>query len=229
MSGEVWGPGLASSPQNYVVLPDQPWLDGFSVQKGLIRQFVAMPLGEGFTAEEQLTGKAEHGGLQIQVFPMQRERYQLLRKERPWLFETTMACLSMSAAEPEMGLAPGGLMRQEIYKDPYGIGWWDRSVTARCFVHILNSDRYRAITGCRPPTEPLTAERYQEAGIPWFDYYSADATALQGAPALAQLDSVAAKTIKKGGRVKESTVSIDEGEIVQLGQRRAGGVREGKF
>ena len=40
-----------------------------------IRQFVAMPLGEGFTAEEQITGKAEHGGLQIIVYPMKHEAY----------------------------------------------------------------------------------------------------------------------------------------------------------
>ena len=40
VSGGDWMPGLARSPQNYLVMPDQPWLDGFSVQKGLIRQFV---------------------------------------------------------------------------------------------------------------------------------------------------------------------------------------------
>lgn len=31
-------------------------------------QFVAMPLGEGYTVEEQLTGKAEIGGLQFDIF-----------------------------------------------------------------------------------------------------------------------------------------------------------------
>ena len=58
------------------MVPGQPWLDGFCVEKGLIRQFVAMPLGEGFTAEEQLTGEAEHGGLQIAVYPMKRSIYE---------------------------------------------------------------------------------------------------------------------------------------------------------
>jgi hypothetical protein len=48
-----------------VVVPEQPWLDGYCVEKGIIRQFVAMPLGAGYTAEEQISGKAEHGGLQI--------------------------------------------------------------------------------------------------------------------------------------------------------------------
>ena len=53
--------------------PEQPWLDGFNVSEDFIRQFIAMPLGEGFTAEEQITGKAEHGGLQIIVYPMKHE------------------------------------------------------------------------------------------------------------------------------------------------------------
>jgi hypothetical protein len=28
-----------SDPQNYVVVPGQPWLDGFAAGEGLIRQF----------------------------------------------------------------------------------------------------------------------------------------------------------------------------------------------
>ena len=62
VTGEVWSEGRSEAPQDYMVVPGQPWLDGFCVEKGLIRQFVAMPLGEGYTVEEQLTGEAEHGG-----------------------------------------------------------------------------------------------------------------------------------------------------------------------
>ena len=75
VTGEPWTNDLSEQPQNYLAVPDQPWLDGFCVEKGLIRQFVAMPLGEGYTAEEQLTGEARHGGLQIVVYPMQAPRY----------------------------------------------------------------------------------------------------------------------------------------------------------
>jgi hypothetical protein len=71
--GNTWEPGLNRGPQNYMVHPGQPWLDGYAVSRGIIRQFVAMPLGAGYSAEEQITGKAEHGGLQLQVFPMRRE------------------------------------------------------------------------------------------------------------------------------------------------------------
>jgi hypothetical protein len=63
VTGETWADGLSRPPQNYLVTPGQPWLDGFVVRKGVIRQFVAMPLGTGYSAEEQITGKAETGGL----------------------------------------------------------------------------------------------------------------------------------------------------------------------
>ena len=44
----------------------------------MIRQFVAMPLGRGYSVEEQLTGVAVHGGLQIVAWPMKHERYAIL-------------------------------------------------------------------------------------------------------------------------------------------------------
>jgi len=75
VSGESWTGNLQRKPQNYVVVPDQPWLDGFAVGKGRIRQFVAMPLGSGHSVEEQLTGAAENGGIQLQVYPMRAEPY----------------------------------------------------------------------------------------------------------------------------------------------------------
>lgn len=61
--------------QNYVVVPPQKFLDGFCTNTGVVRQFVAMPLGSGATVEEQLTGKAGFGGLQFQVYPLEVNRY----------------------------------------------------------------------------------------------------------------------------------------------------------
>src|SRR5579885_184322 len=76
VTGEAYTAGLRRKPQDYLVVPGQPWLDGFCVKKGIIRQFVAMPLGEGYTAEEQITHKAEHGGLQIVVYPMKAKVFE---------------------------------------------------------------------------------------------------------------------------------------------------------
>lgn len=172
VSGEGWRGGLSTDPQDYVVIPDQPSLDGFNVAKGYIRQFVAMPLGKGFTAEEQITGEAEHGGLQIVAYPMKRETYEEIVERRLQadyeLNDMAMECC-LSAPEPDMGLAPGGLMRQEIYEDDYGLEAWDQEQGFRCFVHLANSEQYQAITGHAPPHKPPTVGDYTEAGLPWFD------------------------------------------------------------
>lgn len=62
VTGEDYVDGLRRGPQNYLSIPEQPWLDGYVVEEGIIRQFVAMPLGQGYSVEEQITGEAEHGG-----------------------------------------------------------------------------------------------------------------------------------------------------------------------
>ena len=161
-TGESWREGLSRNPQDYLVIPTQPWLDGYCVAKGIIRQFVAMPLGEGYTVEEQLTGEAEVGGLQIEVFPMKRavfERRFPIVPRRPY---TGHAVLSGRAHGFEMGLAPGGRMRQEIYKDPYSIHDWDGDHRSRCFVHLVNSVGWWQLTGERPPSKPLSAKEYTD-------------------------------------------------------------------
>ena len=209
VTGKSFRNELRRRPQDYVVIPDQPWLDGFCVRKGLIRQFVAMPLGQGYTAEEQLTGAAEHGGLQIVAYPMKASRYEKLMAERISV-RYDMDVLCSPAPQPSaMGLAPGGMMRQEVYPDDHGFSAWERDVRSRCFVHLLNSGQYRTVTGFAPPYEPPTAGDYTEAGLPWFEYFDTDLEALEGAPRLDRLDSVGAR------RVKEGKPPLDEGANVK--------------
>ena len=57
------------SIQDYVVTPSQRWIDGIANEEGLVRQFVAMPLGSGYSVEAQITGEEVHGGLQFLVIP----------------------------------------------------------------------------------------------------------------------------------------------------------------
>ncbi|WP_412075694.1 hypothetical protein ACLF6K_07340 [Streptomyces xanthophaeus] len=70
VSGERWTGRLARTPQNYLVLPRQPWLDGINSGDGTVRQFVAVPLGLGATVEGQVTGEETTGGVQLQAFPL---------------------------------------------------------------------------------------------------------------------------------------------------------------
>ena len=227
VSGEPWSDSLDADPQNYLVVPGQPWLDGYCVEKGIIRQFVAMPLGEGYTAEEQLTGAAKHGGLQVSVCPMKRDVYEKLFGDRFRAEEETgEVCYSPGPAHYDMGLAPGGRMRQEIYDDEYGLDAWDQEHKSRCFVTIANSMQWLAITGERPPTSPPTALQYTDAGFPWFDYYDGDRTALSGSETLAGLKSVARTGLEKGESPFAENDSLEVSGVVRLGAAGKRAVRE---
>lgn len=231
VTGASWDNTLHAEPQDYVVIPRQPWLDGFCVAKNLIRQFVAMPLGQGFTAEEQLTGLAEHGGIQIIAYPMKLDAYMALMEKRRIGMAEICCMKSMapcSIKRDEMGLAPGGLMDQQVFEDEYGVDVWDTTDSSRCFVHILNSDQYRRATGTTPPTKPPTAQEYSKAGLPWFDYYDETVGSLSGTKTLINLDSVATQVFKQG----KGTMS-DNGPIIPTKIVRLKGwgkeIREGKF
>ncbi|KIJ11840.1 hypothetical protein PAXINDRAFT_83873, partial [Paxillus involutus ATCC 200175] len=93
----------------------QLWLDGISTSPGVVRQFVAMPLGKGYTAEGQVTGAEvgllvcfqpwfmlsfqNVGGIQIDVFP----KYDIPRMEFGYL-----ACdVNMYKTARQLGLKVG--------------------------------------------------------------------------------------------------------------------------
>lgn len=223
VSGKDWTGGLSQSPQDYLVTPEQPWLDGWCVEKGIIRQFVAMPLGGGHSVEEQLSGNAEWGGIQIQVYPLRadilfKERFRdaypkkyaqildlllpaikssparYMRLQESTAFPPVMACL----AEPSMGLGAGGKMRQEIYQDRRKLSDWNTAENSRCFVHLCDSMQWREITGELPPACPVTAREYENAGLPWFDHYDEKLTALAGAHRLTGIKSVSTMAKEQG-------------------------------
>ncbi len=227
ITGEPWsGMGLAKT-DDHLVVPEQPWLDGYCFEKGMIRQFVAMPLGAGYSVEEQLTGEAEHGGLQIVVYPMKREAFERHFPKDDEDRSGMDLCCAMESAAPEMGLAPGGMMRQEIYEDPYKLAEWDQEAGSRCFTHIANSMVWRAITGQSPPTVPPTAEEYTRAGMPWFDYYDDKHAAIDGAETFKTVKSVVEMGKDKGDMPLPENQSVTPEQIVALrAGLRKGQVRE---
>ncbi len=228
ISGKEWTNGLSADPQDYVVIPEQPWLDGFNVSGGHIRQFVAMPLGEGFTAEEQITGEAEHGGLQIIAYPMKRDFYakHVEHFKKQHVAMCSVADDGCAVPDLDMGLAPGGLMRQEIYEDEYGMEAWDQQNGFRCFVHLANSALYQEITEHQPPHKPPSAKDYTDAGFPWFDFYS-DKKTLAGTATLSELTSVGAKMIQKGKGPLPDNDPVQPRIIKTF--RGGNTVRDGKF
>ena len=234
VTGDEWQNNINHSPQDYIVVPTQPWLDGYCVKKGIIRQFVAMPLGSGYSTEEQLTGSAEHGGLQIVVFPMERtvfeKRFPKRKVEPPHRQVKYSACLSICEPSPDMGLAPGGRMKQEIFEDPFDFRDWDTGNSSRSFIHLANSLVWRSITGETPPTIPFTSKEYARAGLPWFDYYDDKATPLNGSEKLNGLKSVVEMGKEKGDNPLPENESVITDKVMDLRKNLAKDeVREGIF
>ena len=207
-----------------------------------------MPLGAGYSVEEELTGQAEFGGIQLQAYPLSAEAYyrdevaaelpsslcqlldhffdEHLEKNDPYRYGRCFAALPRFAAG-SMGLGAGGKMQQEIYRDPRQFADWDQTQTCRCFVHLCNSLVWRQVTGTNPPHPPLTAKEYQQARIPWFDYYRDDLKPLKGSKRLAGVKSVAQLGQEKNSQPLPENSSIAPELIVQYGNtRRPGEIRE---
>ena len=135
------------------------------------------------------------------------------------------------AAHLDMGLAPGGRMRQEIYDDPYDLADWDTEHASRCFVHIANSLVWQSITGEPPPTPPPTADALHRApACPGSTTTPRAQTAVEGSEKLAGM-----KTVKEIGEAK-GDVPLPENEsvtpenVVKLRAKLAKDqVREGAF
>ena len=203
VSGEPWSDRLSRKPQNYVVLPRQPWLDGINSGKGTVRQFVTVPLGLGATVEGQVTGEEVWGGVQLQSFPLSEEELAKWREEerrraeraatarnRGYGVPVPMAPMAMAAppapsgaAGPQrsgaaMGLGVGGSMRQEVYRDDRPLTAWAERPAGRVFVHLVTPPEWRRITGEAPPPSPVDRAAYTRAGLPWFDYFDEDAADL---------------------------------------------------
>jgi len=221
VSGMAWQNGLNHEPQDYVVVPEQPWLDGFNTRQGEIRQFVAEPLGAGETVEEQLTGRAEHGGMQIAACPMRRDvfdrRFPEGKRASGERFQVDSCTSSIvRCSKPDMGLGAGGRIEQKIYDDRYGIDSWEQSGLSRCFVHLCDARSWRSITGEPPPHHPLTKAEYKRLGIPWFTYYDEDLAAVKPSPRLAKVRPVKSSAKKHfeaasgpAGQRAEPTLRVD--------------------
>lgn len=245
LTGGPWRNGLNRNPQDYLVVPEQPWLDGFAVEKGIIRQFVAMPLGAGYSVEEQLSGKAEFGGIQLQVYPIKPRVYfeseilpelpktladmlsLLLPMRFSTLHEGLLSPLCCKAPSGGMGLGAGGRMKQEIYEDPNDLADWDLAASSRCFIHLCEALVWREITGTNPPHTPVTAREYERAGLPWYDFYRDDVAVLEGSKILAGVKSVVQISKEKGDMAVFGNDSVESEKLVHCGpKKRTQEVRE---
>ena len=108
-------------------------------------------------------------------------------------------------------------MRKEIFEDEYGYDAWDVSRSIRCYFYIINSTQWKAATGKEPPGYTPNAADYTNAGLPWFDHYKDNVTAMNGAAALAGLASVKAKSVEFDEEWLFENDSIETPLVMSLG------------
>ena len=111
-------------------------------------------------------------------------------------------------------------MRQEIYEDEHGLKAWSRKASAAVWVHVANSADWLRITGQEPPTEPPTMKQYEDAGLPWFEYYGGDKELIAGSKAVAGIEGALPEPRKKGAKPGKKP------RTVKLGRKHA--VREAR-
>lgn len=215
VSGKPWSEELRPGETDYMVSPPQFWIDGINAGDDYIRQFVAMPLGMGYTVEAQVTGKEEFGGLQIVVYEPKPDRFPDEPPKERW--GGSLFSMKLSAAGVEMGLGAGGKMKQKIYPDPHGIDTWDPDNYGRVFVHIVNSMMYRELTGEEPPPTPISAKTYAHHGLPWFDLYDEKLGDIAPPDALKGVKSVKEKDAEKGftPQQDDSSVEVPEDKVIK--------------
>ena len=80
--------------------------------------------------------------------------------------------LDPDPAGAEMGIAPGGLIKQCILEDVFPATSWDSERIIMFHVQILNSELFQAVTGKVPPMSPISAETYAEHGLPFYKIYN---------------------------------------------------------
>jgi hypothetical protein len=210
---------LRADPQDYIVCPEQLWLDGINTGHGAIRQFVAMPLGLGYTIEAAISGREEFGGIQITVFEPVPGRFP--DEPPPKTITNPMSAPRQRAQS--MGLGAGGVIRQKIYPDLYGIDAWDQDNYGSVGVHIVNSLQFRELTGQEPPPTPIDAKIYTEHGLPWFELYDETQGDLAPSDRLSTAKTISARDQERGETAPEvGSFEVSETQIKKLTQEEEG-------
>ncbi|KAH7227505.1 hypothetical protein BKA60DRAFT_653806 [Fusarium oxysporum] len=223
--------------QDYIVVPDQKWIDGVATELGQVRQFVAMPIATNCSVESQMNGEESTAGIQFDITRLDPllsgpkdninimvkdlngetsnyflsrfsrvETLKLLVKAKAGIDVAYQSLVSSSqqlknklrlcdynlkngsllhlcvrlrggssmTEEPEMNIASGGLIRQNIVEQPKGE--YKKTSTATFNVQILNSTSFKRVTGQDPPKSPISAATYAKAGHPFFSLDEGPAT-----------------------------------------------------
>lgn len=214
VTGKSWSKAPDFEAGNYFEVPAQPWIDGFCVEQGTVRQFVAAPLGAGYTVEEQLGAGPAVGGVQIVAYPMRPDLWEERKK-----VEALRPMQAFGAPSAPMGFGAGGTIEQGIAAPVEPGDAWDLDHRSAVHVRLANSAEWEALTGSPPPTEPISAAEYTERGFPWFELYDEN-VARQGSSALAAVETVTQVAQRRGDEPPAGNESVEVPEPIRIRRPR---------
>lgn len=154
--------------ENYLVVPTQPWLDGWKDKTGCVYQFVTTEFqkGEGCTIGEQiLGGECVTGGIGIAAFEG-KDTEELIPPPPVYSNSGYGVCSLTSLTtcdfeSKEMGIGKGGKIDQKIYADPYGIKVWKEKPVELATIYLINAAQFSKITGQPMPPLPASFDEYK--------------------------------------------------------------------
>lgn len=221
LSGEPFEAPLRESPQNYLVAPPQPWLDGINCEGGRVRQFVAAPLGTGLTIESVVSGQESHGGIQISVYEPKPGRFPDTPVDAgPTPLDEDGVLRPMHKPAQPMGIRAGGRIAQKIYSDQYGVDTWDLENVGHAMLHIVNSRHFEEITGQAPPPTPLNAEQYSEQGLPWFQLYDEELAGIEPSKILSTIGENTAPSEQADPAVANDSIDLADIQPKTIGRKK---------
>ena len=113
----------------------------------------------------------------------------------------------------EMGIAPGGLIKQCILEDHYPASMWKRDESICFNIQILNSELFRQVTDMEPPPTPISAKTYAEHGLPYFEIYNETSNIkgdFEGVKSIKTIDKAKANAAPEEIHVKRKREDHDE-------------------
>ena len=108
-------------------------------------------------------------------------------------------------------------MRQVIHPDPFNHDDWDFAAADRVFVTLVHAKDWKKVTGEAAPNQPPTAREYSQAGLPWFEHYGKDQSALPGSATLAGVKSVADLFKEFTGATLPNSEDVETGSPKAIG------------
>lgn len=156
LTGRRDQPGLSARPQDYLVCPQEPWLDRVHLGRRGLRQLVA----------PTYSGRISSTHLQIAVFEPRAGRFS---DDEFSDIGPAAHLLRQSGGRAPRSLCLGARPPASswIEEHVYGIESWDQDSAALLDVHIVDAAWFRHLTGRVPAPSLISRCEYEASGIPW--------------------------------------------------------------